>query len=161
MDFSLEDLPRKSQFVRRGKNHRFLQMLLWSKPQHDFVDFQKKRIHIIFGSLAAKVPLTLTRATFSPASSHLNRPWHALFFLSYSFLPLHIRKESSGTHSNYKEFGNGFRLTVGWPTTEPCKSGLWPFVVPNFPAFFKFASLLSNSNPVGFPLMGWWGSRSE
>ena len=24
-----------------------------------------------------------------------------------------------------------------------------------------FLSLLSNINPVGFPLMGWWGSRSE
>ena len=53
---------------------------------------KKIHIHIIFGSLAAKVPLTLTRATFSPASSHLNRPWHALFFLSYSLLSLLIWK---------------------------------------------------------------------
>ena len=53
-----------------------------------FCRFPKLRIHIIFGSLAAKVPLTLTRATFSPASPHLNRPWHALFFLSYSLLSL-------------------------------------------------------------------------
>ena len=95
------------------KNHRFLKMLLWSEPQHDCVDFQKKRMHIIFGSLAAKVPATFTKATFSMVSSHLNRPWHALFFLSYSLLPLLIRKESSGTHSNYKEIVNSFRLTVG------------------------------------------------
>ena len=63
-------------------------MLLWPQPQHDFVDFQKIRIHIIFGSLAAKMPVAYTRATFSPASSHLNRPWHALFYLSYSLLSL-------------------------------------------------------------------------
>ena len=100
MDFFLEDLHGSPNSSEEGKTIEFLQMLLWLKPQHDSSDFLKIRIHIIFGSLAAKVPLTLTRATFSPASSHLNRPWHALFFLSYSLLSLLVCEESSGTHSN-------------------------------------------------------------
>ena len=109
----LEDLHGSANSFEEPKTIDVLEMLLWLKPQLDFSDFQKIHIHIIFGSLAAKVPLTLTRATFSPASSHLNRPWHALFFLSYSLFSLLVWKESSGTNSNYKEFVNSFRLTAG------------------------------------------------
>ena len=127
---------------------------------------KKIRIHIIFGSLAAKVPLTVTRATFSPASSHWNRPWHALFFLSYSLLSLLVCKESSGTHSNYKEVVNNFRLIDCRMThNRALQVRVMAFSnskcsccsLSGVPGLLWFADLLSNSHTVGFPQMGCWG----
>ena len=75
-------------FQKLHKNHRVKEMLLWPPPQHDFVDFQNFRIHIILSFWAAKVPVANARATFSPVWSHLHRGWHALLDLSYFLLSL-------------------------------------------------------------------------
>ena len=148
MDFFLEDLPRKCQFVRRGKNHRFLQMLLWSEPQHDFVDFQKIRIHIIFGSLAAKVPLTLTRATFGPTWSHLNRRWHSLFYLHYSLLSLLplIPKNPLGDYHTlmFWAWAQTGKASSGILTREPFTSGWLLLLLPLLPLFPYFPSIPSS-----------------